>query len=137
MPLSLSAFLKFLLLSYHGFPPLGASPLSSITTSSFYSVLIQWDFSLLPLGLHQLFLVYCGRPFKTTHPLVAQPLPLLSTCLLHHYSFCDKTQFCLFLMYTSTSRFKWIRIRLPHHLPLWQTSDGPSHLLLLLGKIPS
>ena len=32
------------------------------------------------------------------------PLPLLSTCLLQHYSFHDKIPFCLFLLYTSTSR---------------------------------
>ena len=33
----------------------------------FYSELIQWDFFLLPLGLHQLFLVCCGHPFRTNH----------------------------------------------------------------------
>ena len=42
-------------------------PLSSMASSSFYSELIQWNFSLLPLGLHQLFLVCCGHPFKITH----------------------------------------------------------------------
>ena len=72
-----------------------------------------------------------------TNPLVARPLPLLIIHLLHHYSFCDKTPFCLFLLYTSTSRFKWIRIRLLHYLALWHASDGLNHLLLLLGKIPS
>ena len=68
--LSLSASLRFLLLSYHGFLPLSASPppqFSSMATSSFYSELIQWDFSLLPLGLHQLFLACCGHSFNTTH----------------------------------------------------------------------
>ena len=50
----------YLLFSYHEFPslkcfpPLGLS-FSAMVTSSFYSKLIQWDFSLLPLGLHQLF----------------------------------------------------------------------------------
>ena len=74
-----------------------------------------------------------------TNPLVAQPLSLLRIRLLHHYSFCDKIPFCLFLLYTSTSTswFKWIRIGLPHHLPLWYASNGPNHLLLLLGEIPS
>ena len=69
--LSLSASLRFLLLSYHGFLPLSASPpppqFSSMATSSFYSELIQWDFSLLPLGLHQLILACCGHSFSTTH----------------------------------------------------------------------
>ena len=74
-----------------------------------------------------------------TDPLVAQPLSLLRIRLLHHYSFRDKIPFCLFLLYTSTSTswFKWIRIGLPHHLPLWYASNGPNHLLLLLGEIPS
>ena len=85
---------RCLLLSYRGFFPLGAStplglfsfcifslfcvfflpfrsPLFLPWLPSFYSKLIQWDFSLLPLGLHQLFLVCCGHPFKITHPLVA------------------------------------------------------------------
>ena len=43
----------------------------------------------------------------------------------------------MFLLYTSTSGFKWIRIILPHHLPLRRASNSPSHLLPLLGKIPS
>ena len=38
-----------------------------MATSPFYSELIQWDFSFLPLGFHQLFLVCCGHSFKTTH----------------------------------------------------------------------
>ena len=72
-----------------------------------------------------------------TNPLVARPLSLLRIRLLHHYSFRDKISFCLFLLYTSTYRFKWIRIGLPHHLPLWHASDGLNHLLPLLGKISS
>ena len=65
-----------------------------------------------------------------TNPLVAWPLPLLRIHLLHHYLFCDKIKFCLFLLYTSTSKFKWIRIGLPHHLPLWHASNSHNHLLL-------
>ena len=89
----------------------------------FYSELIQWDFSLLPLGLHQLFLVCCGHPFKITHSPIGCPdhCHLLRTCLLH-----DKIPFCLFLPYTSTS--------LPSSMAC---ISGPNHLLLLLGKIPS
>ena len=93
---------RFLLLSYYGFFPLGASaplgPLLSVFFSlpsfsspipfgplflpwlpSFYSELIQWDFSLLPLGLHQLFLVCCGHPFKITH----RPIGCPCHCLVH------------------------------------------------------
>ena len=119
-------------------PPLGPSPLSSMAISSFYSELIQWDFSLLPLGLYNCFWLAVGIPsVLPTNPLVTRPLPLLRIHLLHHYTFCDKIPFCLLLLYTSTSRFKWIRIKLPHYLVLWHASDGPNHLLLFLGKIPS
>ena len=61
--LSLNSYsLSFLLFSHRGFlPP------SSMATSSFYSELIQWDFSLLSLRLHQLFLVSCGHFFKIAH----------------------------------------------------------------------
>ena len=74
--------------------------------------------------------------YPPTHWL-PRPLPLFSTCLLHHYSFHDKIPFCLLLLCTPTSKFKWIRIGLPHYLALWHASDGPNHLLLLLGKMPS
>ena len=40
---------------------------------SFYSKLIQCDFFLLPLGLHQLFLVCCEHPFKITHSPIGCP----------------------------------------------------------------
>ena len=42
------------------------------------------------------------QDYPLTHWL---PLPLLSTCLLQRYSFHDKIPFCLFLLYTSTSRW--------------------------------
>ena len=74
--------LSFLLLSFR------VLVLPSMAISSFYSELIQWDFSLLSLRLHQPLLVSCGYSFKTTHnPLVAQPLPLLKVCLLLHSLF--------------------------------------------------
>lgn len=132
VPPPLSASLR----CYHSLT-MGSS-FSSIAASHFYSELIQWDFSLLPLSFINCFWFVLGIPSGLpTNPLVVQPLPLLSTFSLHHYSFHDKIPFCLFLLYTSTSRFKWIRIGLPHHLPLWHASDGPNHLLSLLGKIPS
>ena len=74
--------LSFLLLSFR------VLVLPSMAISSFYSELIQWDFSLLSLRLHQPLLVSYGYSFKTTHnPLVAQPLPLLRVCLLLHSPF--------------------------------------------------
>lgn len=56
------------------------------------------------------------------------PLPLLST--VHVY--CTITHF--------TTKFLFVCsccIPLPYYLALWHASDGPNHLLLLLGKIPS
>ena len=69
VPPPLSASLRCLLLSYHRILP--SVPPSSMATSPFYSKLIQWDFSPLPLGFHQLFLVCCGYSFKTTHQLIS------------------------------------------------------------------
>ena len=106
--------------------------------SQFLTTFLPWISPFYPQGFTNCFCLVVGIPSRLpTNPLVARPLPLLKIHLLHHYSFRDKIQFCLFLLYTSTSRFKWIRIGLPHHLPLWHASDGPSHILLLLGKIPS
>ena len=93
---------------------------------SFYSKMIQCDFSLLPLGLYQLFLVCCGHPFKITHSPIGCPCH----CSIHVY--CNATHF--------TTKFPFVRsccIPLPHYLALWHASDGLNHLLLLLGKIPS
>ena len=41
-----------------------------LSITPLYSELIPWDFSLLPLWLHPLFLVSCGHPFKTVHPSI-------------------------------------------------------------------
>ena len=106
--------------------PLPFGPLFLLWLPSFYSELIQWDFSLLPLRLHQLFLVCCGHPFKITHPPIGCPCH----CSVH-------------VCYTNThftTKFPFVCsccIPLPHYLALWHASNGPNHLLLLLGKIPS
>ena len=44
------------------------------------------------------------QDYLSTHWL-PKPLPLFNTYLLHHYSFHNKIRFCLFLLYTSTSRW--------------------------------
>ena len=102
--------------------------LFSARLSSFYSKLIQWDFSLLPLGLHQLFLVCCGHPFKITHSPIGCP----DHCHCSIHVCCTTTHL--------TTKFNFVcscYIPLPHYLALWHASDGPNHLLLLLGKILS
>ena len=108
--------------------PLPFSPFSLPWLPSFYSELIQWDFSFLPLRLHQLFLVCCGHPFKITHPPIG--CPDHCHCLVHVC--CIATHFM--------TKFPFVCsccIPLPHYLALWHASDGPNRLLLLLGKIPS
>ena len=117
-------FLGSLSLGAYYFLTICFSLFSSMATFSFYSKLIQWDFSILFPRLHQLFLACCGHSFRTAH----QPIGCLATTTTQ-YRFAT---FCLFLLYTSTSRFG-----LPHHLPLWHASGGLNHLVTLLDKIPS
>ena len=80
LPLPLSFFLSFFLfsssfsLNLYYCLAVGSSFLS-MATIPLYIELIPWDFSLLPLGLHQLFLVCCGHPFRATH----QPISCLAT----------------------------------------------------------
>ena len=49
-------------------PPPTLPPLfSSMATTPLYNGPISWNFSLLPLGLYQLFLVCCRHPLRTAH----------------------------------------------------------------------
>ena len=68
-------------------PPVFFGPLFLPCLLSFYSEHIQWDFSLLPLRFHQLFLVCCGHPFKIIH----SPIGCLCHCLVHVC--CNATHF--------------------------------------------
>ena len=106
--------------------PLPFGPLFLPWLPSFYSEPIQCDFSLLPLGLHQLFLVCCRHPFEITYSPIGCPCH----CSIHVC--CTATHF--------TKKFSFFcscHVPLPHYLALWHALDGPNHLLLLLGKIPS
>ena len=87
--------------------PCFSSPFFLPWLPSFYSKLIQWDFSLLPLGFHQLFLVCCRHPFKITHSPIGCPCH----CLVHVC--CNATHF--------TTKFPFVCsycIPLPHYLAL-------------------
>ena len=132
--LFLSSFsLSLLLVSCHG-----SFPLPSMATAPFYSGLISWDFSLLALGLHQLFLVCYGHPFRTTNLLVARSLlGKPSAFSFFYYPFHDKISICLILLQASPSLPEWIRTWVSHYLPLWHASGGLSRLLPLLGKMSS
>ena len=119
--LSLSFFLTFFLyyssLHFYYFLPLGPlylciPPLGaycSLTMGS--SPLIYGYLPFLQRANSMIFLPFYPQDFTNcfwfvmgislglpTNPLVAQPLPLLNSFSLHHYSFHDKTPFCLFLL---------------------------------------
>ena len=69
-------------------PPLHASPPpppSSMATTPLYSGLIPWDFCLLPLRFHQLFLACCGHPFRTAHPSIGCSTTTTTRVNLIHY----------------------------------------------------
>ena len=102
LPLFFSSSIRF-------YFPLPFSPFSLPWLPSFYSELIQWDFSFLPLRLHQLFLVCCGHPFKITHPPIG--CPDHCHCLVHVC--CIATHFM--------TKFPFVCsccIPLPHYLAL-------------------
>ena len=105
--------------------PLHFSPLFLLWLPSFYSKLIQWDFSLLPLALHQMLFVVGILSRLPTHPLVAPTIAQYMFTTLLLISRQNSLFFCFCCM------------PLPHYPALWHALDGPNHLLLLLGKIPS
>ena len=55
----------------------------------------------------------------------AQPLSMFRMYWLHHSPFLDKIT-CLVYYLSLFVLPMWIRIKLPHHLPLWHASSGPS-----------
>ena len=117
--LSLPLFFLFFLCFSSSIPPFFSAWLPS-----FYSQPIQWDFSLLPLGLHQLFLVCCGHSFKITHSPIGCP----DHCHCSIHVCCTTTHF--------TTKFPFVcscSIPLPHYLALWHASNSLNHLLLLFG----
>ena len=136
-------------------PSIGSPSFSVFLSSLFFSSsLLSLFFAMVTFLLYRNdsmgFLLFTPRDSPTilgllwasfqNYPLthwLPRPMPLFNSCLLHHYSFHDKIPFCLFLLYTFTSGFKWIRIKLPNYLALWHASGGPNHLRLLLGEIPS
>ena len=71
LSLSLSSFFLFLSLFSYCYLTILSPP--SMAAAPLYSGLISWDFSLLPLGLYQLFLVYYGHPFRISHQPIGCP----------------------------------------------------------------
>ena len=83
------------------FPPPFQSPFSAVDTFLLQRV---DSMGFLPFTLRTSPTVFgllqaSVQDYPPTHWL---PLPLLSTCLLHRYSFHDKIPFFLFVQYTST-----------------------------------
>ena len=89
----------------------------------FYSGLISWDFSFLPLGFTNCFWsIMCIPSGLPANPLVARPLPplsKLSVLSFFHYPSHDKKIFvCLFLLSASPFLPEWIGAQVSHYLPL-------------------
>lgn len=80
--LSLFLFLSlyYFSLSSFCFLALGYFSFQSMATALIYNGLILWDFSLLPIGLYQLFLVYGGHLFRAAD----QPIGCSSTTTTRH-----------------------------------------------------
>ena len=116
---------RCLLLSYHRFSPQVPPPPWVSFLSVFFLSFVFFSPILVPLSAAVTFLLQrtnsmgflpftprasptvfglLWASFQDYPPTHWLPMPLLSTCLLHHYSFHEKIPFCLFLPCTYTSR---------------------------------
>ena len=86
----------------------------------------------------QLFLAPYGHPSKTTHyPAGCPATTSTQSVLVAPLSISRQNYLSCFLPLFALVLPLWIRIKLPHHLPLWHTSSGPNQYLPLLGEMPS
>ena len=95
--------LSFLLLSY-----CGSLLLSFMATSPFYSELIPWNFSLLPLGLYQLFLVCYGHLFRTVQQSIGCPATTIAQYILTLLLLISWQNSLLFDF--ATNLYLWVRM---------------------------
>ena len=107
-PLLSVIFSLLLFFSLPLFFPLPFGSLFLLWLPSFCSELIQWDFSLLPLGFYQLFLVCCRHPFKITHTPIGCP------CHCSVHVCCTVTHFMTKFLFVCSCC-----VPLPHYLALW------------------
>ena len=139
----------FLFLFYHLLSFLGSITLSFLLpspqvpppilmdTSPLLYCLIPWDFSLLSLKFHQLFLASCEHPFRITHWLVGYSATTsIQSVLAAPLFILGQNSLVLFLPLILFALPEWIRIRdsLSLSLPLWHALGGPSPLLTSFGR---
>ena len=118
-----SFFFYFLRPSFtvHGYPFLYHLPL--------------WD---LPFFVPQPFLAPYWYPFRTTHePAGCLTSTSAQSVLVVPLSILRQNYLSYFLPLSILVLPMWKRIKLPHHLPLWHASSGPSPYLPLLDEMPS
>ena len=93
-----------------------------------------WDLPFCPL----LFLAPYGHPSKTAHYPVSCPATTSTqSVLVAPFSISRQNYLSCFLPLFALVLPLWMRIKLPHHLPLWHASSGPNPYLTLLGEMPS
>lgn len=86
----------------------------------------------------QPFLASYGHLSKTAHSSTSCPaITFAQSVLVAPLSISKQNYLSCFLPLSVFVLPQWIRIKLPHHLPLQHASSGPSPHLSLLGEKPS
>ena len=86
----------------------------------------------------QPFFASCWHLSKITHYPVGCPvITSTQSVLVVPLSIFKQNYLSYFLPLSVSVLPQWIRIKLPHHLPLWQASSGHSSHLPLLGEMLS
>ena len=86
----------------------------------------------------QPFLASCGHLSRTAHSLAGCPaITSTQSVLVAPLSISKQNYLSCFLHLSVFVSPQWIRIKLPHHLPLWHESCGHNPHLPLLGEMPS
>ena len=97
-------------------------------------------FSIVEFGpfVPQPFLAPDGHPSRTTHlPAGCPPITSTQSMLVAPLSISRQNYLPCFLPFSVLVLPIWIRIKLPHHVPLWHASSDFSPYLPILGEIPS
>ena len=88
--------------------------------------------------VHQPFLASCEHLSRTTHSLAGcLAITFAQSVLVAPLSISRENYLSYFFPLSVFVSPQWIRIKLPHHLPLWHASSGPSPHLPLLGEMSS
>ena len=86
----------------------------------------------------QPFLASCGHFSRTAHyPIDYPTITSIQSVLVAPLSISRQNYLSCSSPLSVLVPFQWIKIKLPHHLPLWHASSDPSPHLPLLGEMPS